>query len=124
MLDEPTYERLISMRLRGFADAWRAQQKDPELSRLTVDERLGLLVDAEWIYRERKKVERNLKQAKLRLGQACIEDIDYPRARGLAKKKVLELATCKWVEMHQNIVITGMTGPTTFCTTSLHARNY
>lgn len=110
MLDEPTYERMISMRLRGLADAWQAQQKDPDIGRLDFDERLGLLVDAEWIYRERKKVDRNLKQAKLRLSQACIEDIDYPRSRGLAKKTVLELATCKWVELHQNIVITGMTG--------------
>lgn len=28
----------------------------------------------------------------------------------MTKKKVLELATCKWVELHQNIVVTGMTG--------------
>jgi len=110
MLDEPTYERMISMRLRGLADAWQAQQKDPDIGRLDFDERLGLLVDAEWTHRERKKVERNLKQAKLRLSQACIEDIDYPRTGGLAKKTVLELATCKWVELHQNSVITGMTG--------------
>ncbi len=110
MLEEPTHERLISMRLRGMADAWSAQQQDPELGRLTFDERLGLLVDAEWTHRQRKKVERNLKQAKLRLGQACIEDIDYPRARGLTKKTILELATCKWIELHQNIVVTGMTG--------------
>ena len=40
MLDEPTYERLISMRLRGLADAWRAQQQDPELGRLTSLRRL------------------------------------------------------------------------------------
>ena len=108
MLDEPTYERLISMRLRGLADAWKAQQQDPQLISLTFDERLGLLVDAEWTYRERKKVERNLKQAKLRLGQACIKKL--ARSHGLAKKTVLELATCKWIELHQNIVITGMTG--------------
>ena len=44
-----------------MADAWTAQQNDPDLGRLTSDERLGLLVDAEWTYRERKKVERNLK---------------------------------------------------------------
>ena len=110
MLDEPTHQRLISMRLRGMADAWTAQQNDPDTGRLTFDERLGLLVDAEWTHRERKKVDRNLKHAKLRLGQACIEDIDYPKSRGLAKKTILELATCKWVELHQNIVITGMTG--------------
>jgi DNA replication protein DnaC len=110
MLDEPTYDRLISMRLRALADAWQAQQKDPECNQLTFDERLGLLVDAEWTYRERKKVERNLKDAKLRDGQACIEDIDYSKTRGLSKATILELATCKWVELHHNIVITGMTG--------------
>jgi len=110
MLEQPTYERLLSMRMRGLADAWQSQQGDPQIGQLSFDERLGLLVDAEWVHRERKKVERNLKQAKLRLGEACIEDIDYPRNRGLTKKKVLDLATCKWVELHQNIVITGMTG--------------
>jgi len=110
MLEQPTFERLISMRLRGLAEAWQSQQEDPQMGQLSFDERLGLLVDAEWTHRERKKVERNLKAAKLRLGEACIEDIDYPRNRGLAKKTVLELATCKWVELHQNIVITGMTG--------------
>jgi len=110
MLEQPTYERLLSMRLRGLADAWQEQQKTPDMGQLSFDERLGLLVDAEWTHRERKKVQRNLKQATLRLNEACIEDIDYSRSRGLTKKKVLELATCKWVELHQNIVVTGMTG--------------
>ena len=48
--------------------------------------------------------------AKLRLSQACVEDIDYPAKRGLTKRQILDLATCKWIELHQNIVITGMTG--------------
>ncbi len=110
MLDEPTYERLITMRMRGLADAWLQQQKDPEIDQLGFDERLGLLVDAEWLDRHNKRLKRNLRQAKLRLSQACVEDIDYPAKRNLDKKLVRQLATCKWVELHQNVVVTGMTG--------------
>ena len=110
MLDEPTHERLIKMRMQAMAEAWLRQQEDPEIARLTFDERLGLLVDAEWTHRENKRMKRNLKEAKLRLSQACVEDIDYPAKRGLDKKLVRKLASCKWIEMHQNIVVTGMTG--------------
>ena len=110
MLNEPTFERLITMRLRGLAEAWQQQQNDTEIGQLGFDERLGLLVDAEWTDRHNKRLKRNLRQAKLRLSQACIEDIEYSAKRRLDKKLVLQLATCKWVELNQNIVVTGMTG--------------
>lgn len=110
MLQEPTYEKMIQMRMRGLAEAWIEQQKDPNITELTFDERLGLLIDAESLYRENKRMQRNLREAKLRLSSACIEDIDYSAKRKLDKKLVRQLATCKWIKLHQNIVITGMTG--------------
>ena len=64
MLDEPTYEKMIQMRMRGLADAWRAQQNDPDAGQLGFDERLGLLIDAEWMHRENKKLQRSLRAAK------------------------------------------------------------
>ena len=51
-----------------------------------------------------------LREAKLRLGHACIEDIDYPARRQLDRSLVRQLATCTWVEQHHNVVITGPTG--------------
>jgi len=77
---------------------------------LSFDERLGLLVDAECLARENKRLARLLKEAKLRLGQACIEDIDYPPRRELDKTVVRQLATCRWVHEQQNVIITGPTG--------------
>ena len=82
----------------------------PELGQLSFDERLGLLVDAECLARENKRLGRLLKEAKLRLGQACIEDIDYAAGRELDKAVVRQLATCRWVHEHQNVLVTGMTG--------------
>lgn len=110
MLNEPTVEKLKAMRLDALAAAWLEQQAKPDLSRLAFDERFAMLVDAEWMYRENRRLRRALKEAKLRLGQASIEDIDYPAKRELDRAVIRQLATCRWVDEHQNVVITGATG--------------
>jgi len=110
MLNEPTMDKLRALRLDTFAAAWDEQQKNSELAKLSFDERLGLLVDAEWLARENKRLARLLKEAKLRLGQACVEEIDYPARRELDKAIIRQLATCRWVQEHQNVTVTGATG--------------
>ncbi|MBA3844527.1 MAG: ATP-binding protein [Actinobacteria bacterium] len=110
MLNEPTIEKLKALRLDALCAAWAEQQKMPEIGQLSFDERLGLLVDAEHLARENKRLGRLLKEAKLRLGQACVEDIEYSAGRELDKAVVRQLATCRWVHEHHNIIITGMTG--------------
>lgn len=110
MLNEPTMEKLRAMRLGMLADTWLEQQKDADVQSLGFDERLALLIDAEWLDRENKKLARNLKQAKLRLSQATVEDLDYSGRRKLEKSVIRQLATCQWIDAHQNVVVTGATG--------------
>jgi DNA replication protein DnaC len=110
MLNEPTMEKLKALKLAAMAAAWEEQQKNPETAKLSLDERLGLLVDAEWIARENARLARNLHEAKLRIANACVEDIDYPVKRELEKSLIRQLATCRWIEEHQNVVITGAAG--------------
>jgi DNA replication protein DnaC len=110
MLNEPTIEKLKSLRLHAMAAAWTAQQSQPDLASLSFDERLGLLVDAEWMHRENKRLGRALREAKLRLGGACIEDIDFAAKREIDRAVVRQLASCRWVREHQNVLITGATG--------------
>lgn len=110
MLNEPTMEKLNALKLTAFAEAWAEQQKNPEMTKVAFDERLGLLVDAEWLFRENVRLGRCLREARLRIGGACVEDIDYAAKRELDKSVVRQLATCRWVAEHQNVVITGMTG--------------
>jgi len=112
MLNEPTIEKLRALRLNAMADAWtqQQQQRGGDFAAMSFDERLGLLVDAEWVARENKRLERALKEAKLRLGQACLEDIEYAPKRELDKTIVRQLATCKWVHDHHCVVVTGATG--------------
>jgi len=110
VLTEPTLEKLRALRVPAFAAAWQAQQQDPALTGLAFDERLPLLVEAEWLARENTRLQTALREAKLTLSQACVEGIDYPARRELDKALVRQLATCRWVHEQQNILITGMTG--------------
>ena len=110
MLNEPTVEKLQILKLGAMAVAWIEQQKQPDMNGLSFDERFGLLVDAEWRARENKRLGRCLKEAKLRIGGACVEDIDYSARRELDKAQVRQLASCRWVEEHQNVLVTGATG--------------
>ncbi len=110
MLAEPTLEQLSGMKLHALARAWQAQQEDPAVGDLGFDERLALLVDAEWTERRNKRLDRLLRAAKLRLPGACLEDVDYAKERKLDKASVRQLATGRWIEAHHNVVITGATG--------------
>lgn len=110
MLNEPTLERLRALKLDTLGDAWLKQQADPAAVALAFDERLGLLVDAEWLHRENKRLKRLLTEAKLRISGACIEDIDYPPGRELDRAVVRQLATCRWIQERHSVVITGATG--------------
>ena len=110
MLNAPTLEQLQALKLPAMATAWTEQQQQADMTALAFDERLALLVDAEWRARENKRLARALQEAKLKLSHACLEAIDYPARRELDKAIIRQLATCRWVEEHHGILINGMTG--------------
>ena len=110
MLREPTIEKLQAMRLPAMAAAWLEQARSVAATDLSFDERFAMLVDDEWLARENKRVKRSLKEAKLRISHACIEDLEYNARRELDKATVRQLTICRWVTEHQPILITGKTG--------------
>ena len=110
MLNPPTMEQLHALKLAAMAAAWTAQQQAAAVAALSFDERLGLLVEAEWLARENARLTRHLQAAKLKLGQACLEAIDYAARRELDKALVRQLATGRWIAEHQQVLITGATG--------------
>jgi DNA replication protein DnaC len=110
MLEQPMMEKLSAMRLHGMVDALKAQEQDPAARELSFLERLGLLVDHQWNWRQNQALARRLYVAKLR-GNACVEEIDYRAARGLDKSVIRGLAQeSSWVRNHEHIFILGPTG--------------
>lgn len=110
MLNEPTMEKLYEMRLSAMAEAWTAQQKDATIGALSFDDRMALLVEAEHMARDNRRLRRLLKDAELRIPSACMEDVKATPARGLEKAMVRQLGSCGWIGEHLNVLITGATG--------------
>ncbi len=110
MLHEPTAEKLAELRLHALSRAWQEQAEDASMHDLAFDERLAMLVEAEWMDRQNKRLVRALKEAKLRISAACIEDIAFDAVRKLDRKKIRELSRCRWIDDHQNVIVTGKTG--------------
>ena len=110
MLHQPTIEKLLAMRLEPMVETWRSFEQDETAHQLSFEEKLSLMVDRLWTWRQNLALERRLRYAKLR-GNACVEDIDYRAARGLDRTLMRSLANDSgWVQRHENVFIVGPTG--------------
>jgi DNA replication protein DnaC len=110
MLKQPTLEKLNALRLSVMAHAWEEQERVPKVADLSFDERFAMLVDAEHLARDNRRLARMLRDANLRLREACIEDVKALPERGLPQAKLLQLGQGNWIAEHLNVLITGATG--------------
>jgi DNA replication protein DnaC len=110
MLVQTTLDTLNRLKLYGMAAALTEQMSQSAASSLAFEERLGLLVDREALYRDNRRVTRLLQLAQLKQRNACIEDIDYRPRRGLDRAQLASLASCEWIRHAQNLLIHGATG--------------
>jgi DNA replication protein DnaC len=72
---------------------------------IRIDERFGMLVDAEHLARDNRRVKVLQKEAELRIGNACIEDVDASAQRGIDKGILRQLASCAWIDQNQHTLI-------------------
>lgn len=109
MLTHPTLDKLHALKLTGMVQALSEQMITPDITALSFEERLGLLVDREMTERDNRRLKTRLHKAKLRQS-ACLEDLDYRPPRGLDKSLITRLALCQWIRDRHNVLITGPTG--------------
>jgi DNA replication protein DnaC len=110
MLKQPMIEKMLALRLLGMVEALKTQEQDATSRELSFLERLGLLVDQQWNWRENQALGRRMKNAKLR-SNACVEEIDYRTTRGLDKSVIRALVQeSAWVSKHENVFVLGPTG--------------
>ncbi|CAG2161355.1 IS21-like element helper ATPase IstB [Cupriavidus numazuensis] len=110
MMMHHTLAHLRSLRLDGLAGALEEQLTQPGLANLSFEERLTILVDREVHHRNERKLIRLLKNARLKYGQATLEDLDSRAGRGIDRSQVMSLALGNWVSAGHCILITGQTG--------------
>jgi len=109
MLTEPLYDRLYQLGLKTFADRYRDQCQQPELAALSFEERLGLLLDAEWSARETARLQRRLQEARFRI-PATPEDFAWQPFRGITRAQWATLTQSTWWSVHPACCVTGPTG--------------
>lgn len=108
MLNNPTVEKLKDLKLKVMAQML-SDPEDTSLKELSFEERLGIMVEKEWLARKSSRIKRLLNSASLGLN-ACIEDIDYSVDRTIDKKTIQKLSSCSFIEQKLNIIISGKTG--------------
>jgi len=109
MLKNQTLEKLRIMRLEGMADALEEQRRQSNISDLEFEERLALLVERQYLWKENRGLAARLKYAQFKVSTS-LEDIDYRHPRGLKRAQIDQLRSNGWVGKHQNCLITGPTG--------------
>jgi len=110
MLHQHTLDQLRGLRLDGMIAALNDPATQATTEALPFEQRLALLVQRELDWRDGKRVARLLKNAKLKVSSACIEDIDWRAGRGLDRHLVTALCEGDWIRHGRNILITGATG--------------
>ena len=109
MLNHQTTEKLVALRLEGMAQALEEQRRQADINQLEFEERFGLLVERQWLWRENRTLAARLHHAQLKVA-ASLEDIDYSHPRGLKRAQIDQLRASRWVANHHNCLITGPTG--------------
>lgn len=109
MNNEATIGKMQKMKLYGMLRAFNQSMEAGMISKVTADELLGHLIDAEWDDRHNRRLQRLIKAAKFRY-QASLDEIDFNLDRGLDKNMLLRLSSSRWIEKRRDIIITGPTG--------------
>ena len=111
MIRQSTVDLLREMRFGGMASELERQISDAESFReLSFEDRLALLVDAEWNRRQKNKYQRCLHNARLSIPNATVEGIEYYEDQKLSRKDFTLLSTCKYIEDEHHIIFKGASG--------------
>lgn len=111
MRNNSTIESLKAMRFSAMAAELERQMGDPSAySQMGFEERLSLLVDAEWNCRQNNKLLRCIREARFATPGAVIEDVEYHEDRHLDKAQILRFASCTFIEENHHIIFKGASG--------------
>ena len=108
-MNATTLEKMRKMRFLGMFRAFKTSLESGRQEDCTPDEMVATLIEAEWDDRQNRNIERQLKNARFRY-KAALEELHYHTDRNIDKNLIMRLAECKFIDKHENILITGSTG--------------
>ena len=109
MLFTQTLEKLQASQLEGMVQSLEEQRQQNDIVSLSFEDRLALLVERQWLWKENRGLAIRLRNAQFKIS-ASLEDLDYRSSRGLKRAQIEQLRASQWVKEHRNCLITGPTG--------------
>ena len=111
MIRQSTIDMLKEMRFSGMASELERQLNNTDSYRdMPFEDRLAMLVEAEWNRRQSNKYQRCVHNARFAIPEATMEGIEYYEDRRLSKTQMLQLSTCKYIEEGHHIILKGASG--------------
>ena len=109
MNDTQTIETLKSLRLSAMAEVYEISLRLGPSQSQTTGELVAQMAEAESNARQRRRTDRLLKKASLRV-PASIDEIELSPERNLDRGVIQQLAAMDWITRGSTILITGPTG--------------
>ena len=110
MFSNETIRKLREIHMGVMAEQLSAQLEDPQFRNMPFEDRLAMLVDAEWSARKSNRLTGLIKKASYADTQASVENIEYIAERHLDREQILRLASCSYIQEARNVIILGATG--------------
>ena len=96
MLYTQTIDKLRALRLEGMIQALEEQRRQSDIAQLDFEDRLALLVERQWLWKENRGLATRLNNAQFKIN-ACLEDLDYRSSRGLKRAQIEQLRASQCV---------------------------
>ena len=110
MFSNETIRKLREIRMGVMAEQLSVQLEDPQFRNVPFEDRLAMLVDAEWSARKSNRLTGLIKKGGYADTQASVENIEYIAERHLDREQILRLASCSYIQEARNVIILGTTG--------------
>jgi DNA replication protein DnaC len=97
------------LRLLGMLDQYENLIHSANISGLGCGEFLDLILQSEYDWRKKKKIENRIKSSKLPR-KKTFEDFDYTADRSVTKVQIKDLMSLRWLEQGRPVLLIGQTG--------------
>ena len=103
-------QKIEGLGYKGMKESYERQCEDINYTKMSFEERLYQLLDAQELFLKNKRIAMNHKLSKIKDKQASLDAIEYLPQRNIDKAQIQSLAQLNFIESKQNIIITGKTG--------------
>jgi DNA replication protein DnaC len=100
---------LRGLRLSGLASSLDVRLQEARANRLGHDEFLELVLQDELAVRKDRRIARRMKAAAFRETKT-LEDFDFAFNTSIKRKQIFDLATCRFIKQHDDVLIVGPPG--------------